>query len=114
MALYAREGDRDGGVSVSIHRRAAKRDASEREIVEMLEACGWRVLKVSVKDGPDLIISRTAYLQGTGCLSPTGSRTIAIEVKSGKAKLREGQAKWMADWPGEKAVLRSAEDVKEL
>ena len=99
---------------MSIHRRAAKRDASEREIVEMLEACGWRVLRVSVANGPDLIVSRTAYLQGTGWLSVSGSRTIAIEVKTGKKKLKPGQAAWMESWPGEKAVLRSADEVKEL
>ncbi len=95
---------------MALHRRAAKRDASEPEIIEALEKCGWSVLQISVTDGPDLIVAKMNYDCGM-CL---GKRTIALEVKTGKAKLKPGQKDWFDAWPGEKAVMRSAEDVVNL
>ena len=103
------------GESVSLHRRNAKRDANEQEIVDMLEVCGWSVLRISVPNGPDLIAAKDgacAVFDGYGC--DRLSRTVAVEVKTGKKKLRDGQQRWFDNWPGEKAVLRCAEDVKDL
>ena len=79
----------------------------------MLEACGWRVLKVSVKDGPDLIAAKTRQFRNNEVLLVL-PRTVAIEVKTGKGKLRKGQAAWLESWPGETAVIRDIEQVKEL
>lgn len=82
----------------------------------MLEACGWRWEPHSAKDGPDGFASKIVLKANICCgkCQHVVRRTVAIEIKSGKAKLREGQAKWLDDWPGEKAVLRSVEEVKEL
>jgi hypothetical protein len=101
---------------MSLHRRAAKRDASEAAIVEMLEACGWRVLRVSVKDGPDLFASKPSrtVLNQHGQFFIMPERCVAIEVKTGSGKLKPGQKRWLDDWPGETAVIRDIEQVREL
>jgi hypothetical protein len=86
---------------MSLHRRAARRDSSEAAIVEMLEACGWRWLAHSSRNGPD------------GFAAKRG-RTVWVENKTGKAKLKPGQQKAFDDWPGEKAVIRDVEEVRGL
>lgn len=79
-----------------------KRDASEAEIVRALRASGCSVAFVSGKDVPDLLIG----LRG---------RNVVAEVKTGKAKLRPGQAAWADAWRGEKpVVLRSVDDALAL
>jgi hypothetical protein len=83
---------------VSLHRRAAKRDASEREIIAALEACGWTVQQVSAKDWFDLVAAK-------------GTRTVFIEVKTAKKKLKPGQQRSFDTWPGEKHVFRCADEV---
>jgi Holliday junction resolvase-like predicted endonuclease len=88
-----------GGVSgVSLHRRAAKRDSVEREIIDALEACGWTVQQVSAKDWFDLVAAK-------------GTRTVFIEVKSGRSRLKLGQQRSFDTWPGEKHVFRSMGEV---
>lgn len=76
-----------------------KRDAAEPAVVKALEALGWRVLRISVKDGPDLVAAK----QGCG--------TVCIEVKTGTQTLRPGQRHWVASWPGEARLMRTAEDA---
>ena len=83
-------------------RRAAKRDTTEKAIVEALRACGWSVLRLSQKDAPDLLIARP------------GGATALVEVKTGKKPLRKGQAEFAATWPTAVYVLRSVEDVVQL
>ena len=83
---------------MSLHRRAAKRDASERDVIQALEACGWTVQQVSAKDWFDLVAVK-------------GTRAVFIECKSGKKKLKPGQQKNFDQWPGEKQIFRSADDV---
>jgi hypothetical protein len=78
---------------VSLHR-----DKSEPEIVKALEALGWKWCPVYARNKPDGFAAK-------------GGRTVAIENKTGKAKLRPGQQQFFDTWPGEKAVLRSVEDV---
>jgi hypothetical protein len=75
-----------------------KRDASEPAVVDALEQCGWSVLRISVTNGPDLVVSRAG-------------RTAVVEVKTGKAKLKAGQTAWRDRWAGAVAVLRSVDDV---
>jgi hypothetical protein len=77
---------------VSLHRRAAKRDDSEPEVVEALERHGAKVQKLSGEDVPDLLVA----LRGVNWL---------VEVKTGNAKLKPGQAEWHATWPGLKPVI---------
>jgi hypothetical protein len=83
-------------------RRAAKRDTSEKAIVEALRKSGWSVEFLSLKDGPDLLLG-------------LGGATYLAEVKTGKAKLKPGQAEWHASWRGCAVwVLRSVEDALNL
>jgi hypothetical protein len=82
-------------------RRAAKRDESEAEVIAMFRLLGWSVLQINVQDGPDLFAAKF-------------KRTVAVECKTGKRKLRPGQSKFNDNWYGEYAVLRCAEDVERL
>jgi hypothetical protein len=68
--------------------RQAKRDASEPAIIKTLESCGFSVLRVSVKDGPDLL----AFHHRTKSVH-------LIECKSGTKKLRPGQQQFAETWP---------------
>jgi hypothetical protein len=80
--------------------RQAKRDASEPAIIKTLESCGFSVLRVSVKDGPDLL----AFHHRTKSVH-------LIECKSGTKKLRPGQQQFAETWP--LIVLRDQETVLE-
>jgi Holliday junction resolvase len=87
---------------MSLSRRNPKRDAIERPCIELLEKAGWRVLQISVKDGPDLVAAKAPWF------------TAVIECKSGKAKkLKPGQKKWQDEWPGLKVVIHSVEQLAE-
>jgi Holliday junction resolvase len=92
-------------------RRAAKRDAVESQIVEVLRKRGWSVLQVSVKDGPDLFAAKRMFRSKFG---EHVARCVAIEVKTGKAKLKPGQADFARTWQGEYVVVRSIEDALSL
>ena len=87
---------------MSLHRRDAKRDASERAIILTLEVCGFSVEQLSEADVPDLLIGRNGV-------------TALVECKTGKAKLRKGQRTWADSWRGAPVrVLRSEQDVMDL
>jgi hypothetical protein len=43
---------------MSIHRKNAKRDANEPEVIQTLEACGWNVRRISGAGLPDLLLWR--------------------------------------------------------
>jgi hypothetical protein len=81
---------------LALHRRAAKRDLSERDVVAALKACGWIVGKVSEKGWPDLICYRDGQLR-------------LIEVKTGKRMLRESQNWWEGLIPV--TILRDAQQA---
>jgi hypothetical protein len=84
---------------VSLHRRAAKRDAAEGPIVEAARAFGFSVDYLSKKGMPDLLLGKDGL-------------TRVVEVKSGNGKLTEDQVAWWAKWRGNSPiVLRSVEDV---
>lgn len=76
-----------------------KRDAIEADVVRHLEQFGWRVLRLSVRNGPDLAIARRG-------------KTLLVEVKSGQRKLSLGQRDWHETWPGETCVIRSVDDIQ--
>jgi len=88
-------------------RRAAKVDANQPEIVKAFRSLGWYVLIISqLKNCCDIIVSKNG-------------RTIAIEIKDGnkppsQQRLSEGELKFMDEWQGEYAIIKSIEDVKEL
>ena len=86
---------------MTIHRRNAKRDISEPEIVEALTKAGATVHRVSGTGIPDLLIG----FRG---------KTYLAEAKTGKRKLNENQMKFFDEWRGFPPVIfRSVDDVTE-
>jgi hypothetical protein len=90
--------------------RQAKRDASEPAIIETLEALGYSVLRLSVKDGPDLIAAKAWDWSSANRYKPD---VLFIECKTGKAKLKPGQQKFAERWPVKVYLFRTPEDVLE-
>jgi hypothetical protein len=81
---------------MSLNRYAKKRDTSERPIIEALKSMGMDVVQI---DRPvDLLIG----WRGMNLLA---------EVKTGKAKLRDGQAEFIEAWRGQVTVLRNPTDA---
>lgn len=80
---------------MTIHRRAARRDANEVEIVRGLRQLGVRVLRLSGAGVPDL----ACYWPATGWL--------LAEVKTESGRLRPSQA----DWGHEIRIWRSLDDA---
>lgn len=71
-----------------MRQRAAKRDSNEREIIDILEAAGCRVMQISGPGLPDLGV----YRPSTGLLR-------LLEVKRRKAKLTPAQLESFPEWP---------------
>jgi hypothetical protein len=76
-----------------------------------------------VKDGPDLFASKTVTAETVTAVGPflyptrvkfNYPRCVAIECKTGKKKLKPGQAEFAKVWQGEYVVCRSVEDVLKL
>lgn len=85
---------------MSLHRRAARRDASEPEIRRLFEAAGWSWQPLSIEGGPDALVG--AY----------GVVLLTVECKTGTAKLRASQEVWHANWKGPKpSIVRTAEEA---
>jgi hypothetical protein len=83
-------------------RQHAKRDAVEAAIVQVLRQAGCSVTFLNGKDCPDLLVG----MRG---------RTVVLEVKTGRAKLKPGQVAWASQWQGEKPiVVRSVDDALAL
>jgi len=66
---------------MSIHRRAAKRDANEPAIIEALRRAGAVVYPISGKDVPDLLVIYRGVVD-------------IIEVKTKTGKLTDGQREY--------------------
>jgi hypothetical protein len=102
-----------------MRRVSLNRDLSEPAIIEVFKASGWSVLRISVKDGPDFFAAKhgAETLTAIGpVLYPTRARfsymrTVAVECKTGKRKLRPGQSDFQSVWQGEYVVLRSADEA---
>lgn len=80
-------------------RRAAKRDANERQIIDALVNAGCAVVQL---DRPlDLLVCR-----------PCGD-TLLIEVKNPThyGKLNDEQEAFVASWPGEIHVVRTVDEA---
>ena len=82
---------------MSIHRRAAKRDSNESEIVERLRQLGAVVVRLSGAGVPDLLISWR------------GISRIA-EVKRPKGKLTQAQIIFHREWSGEPVPILTGPD----
>ncbi len=91
--------------------RKGRRDANHSEVQEALEAHGCVCVSTAMVGGgmPDLIVSRPYY--GASGATSTPGRTFLVEVKMPKGKLEQSQREFMAKWPGEVLILRSAEAV---
>ncbi len=83
---------------MSIHRRAAKRDANEAEIKDALKAVGASVVTISAKGVPDLLVG----YRGVNYL---------LETKGKRGKLTPDQVQFFEDWCGEASVVRTVEDA---
>ncbi len=91
--------------------RRGKADANHKAVQEALEAHGCVCVSTAMVGGglPDLIVSRPYY--GVSGATSTPGRTFLVEVKMPKGKLEQSQREFMAKWPGEVLILRSAEAV---
>ena len=88
-------------------KRAAKRDANERDIIEALEACGVAVTQLSQAGVPDLLCSVTTPGKGFG-------KWFMVEVKSDKGKLTEDQYKFIDKHNAWVHIARSRDDVDRI
>lgn len=79
--------------------QARKRDANEEAICKALEACGAQVLRLGVKDAPDLLVR----CKGWGSIP---ARLVLLEVKTARGNLKAGQKAFHLRWP-EVVVVRS-------
>lgn len=88
---------------MSLHRRAAKRDANEAALVEQLQAAGCYVNQISSTGVPDLL-----------CTHPNG-KYFCVEVKARGGKLTDGQKEFMAKARQRDAlafVCQTSDDVR--
>ena len=85
---------------------ARRKDANQNDITAMAGACGFIVLDCSRfgDNFPDVIVAFE--------VSPSVWRVDMWEIKTAKNKLREGQKRFFATWPGPKCVIRSDDDVR--
>lgn len=83
---------------MSIHRRAAKRDANEPEIVAALESLGFAVTRLSGEGVPDLLLSRA------------GDWYVA-EVKMPNGRLKPAQIAFSQKHTGPVPIFRTRADV---
>ena len=86
---------------ICLYRRNAKRDKNEKQIIRFLERCGASVIQL---DDPGICDLLVGY----------NSINILCEVKSEKGKLTPTQIKFFETWQGQKAVVRSIKDVKQV
>lgn len=92
---------------MSVHRYAARRDANEAEIIEVLRACGATVVQLSDSGLPDLLC---------GYADPeTGEqRNYLIEVKTESGKLTDLQFQFFESWNGQCEVARTIQEALKI
>lgn len=81
---------------MTLHRQAAKRDTAEGPILDALRAVGAICYQISGAGLPDILVHYR------GCWTP-------LEVKAGKGKLTEAQAKAWMQAPF--AIVRTVDDA---
>jgi hypothetical protein len=90
------------GTEELIVRRAARRDANEREIIEALHKAGAYVKQINDEGAFDLLCWHAG-------------KTLLLEVKDGKKppsarKLTEAEAAFHAEWPGDNLFIVNSVD----
>jgi hypothetical protein len=90
------------GAEELIVRRAARRDANEREIIEALRKAGAYVKQINDEGAFDLLVWHAG-------------KTLLLEVKDGKKppsarKLTEAEAAFHAEWPGDNLFIVNSVD----
>lgn len=85
----------EAGAALSLHRRAARRDGSEKAIVEALEAVGCAVMRHSATGEPDLIVFRAGRCWLFEC-----KRHRQPGDRDGTARLTPAQQTWRGTWRG--------------
>lgn len=103
---------------MSLHRRAARRDNNEVQIVAALTAAGASVTHLSAPGVPDLLVGyqdRTFLLEVKGTLGPRGGKLAGGSAKpsaGGDGVYSRDQLAWRAGWRGEPPVtVRSPADA---
>lgn len=87
---------------MSLYRRATQRDTAEGPIAEALQACGWTVLKLSIRDAPDLVVGKDGWNE-------------FIQVKTGRDKETPGQVRWRERWRGGRIwILRTVDEAMDF
>lgn len=86
---------------MGLPRYSAKRDANEPEIVKAFERLNCKVVKLSMRDIPDLLVS-------------VCKTNVLVEVKDEKAKLKPGQELFHKEWPSHVYVVRNVVEVVAL
>jgi hypothetical protein len=86
-------------------RRASRRDANERRVIDALRACGAYVKQINDEAAFDLLV----FYSG-----PTREHTLLLEVKDGDKPpsaraLTPGEAKFHAEWPGTNLYIVNSE-----
>ncbi len=96
---------------MSIHRRAARRDANEAAIVAALIAAGASVTHLSVAGAPDLLVGaagRTVLIEVKRERGPRGGKRGGGRSRpgmGGDGELTADQIAWRAEWRGEPPVI---------
>lgn len=101
----------EGNHAMSIHRRAARRDPNEPEIVDALRSAGATVVPLSGPGLPDLLVGlagRTYLLEVKQPLGPRGGKRgggASRPGQGGDGVLTEAQVAWWAAWRGAPPVI---------
>lgn len=78
--------------------RAAKRDANEAGIIEVLRSLDYSVQQLDDPGVPDLLVGKDQV-------------NYLIEIKTENGKLTASQIEWINNWNGSVAVCNSIEQV---
>ena len=81
--------------------RAYRVDANQKEVVAALRKQGWTVQHLhKVGEGcPDILVGADK------------KHNVLLEIKDGDGKLTAQQYVWHADWQGQKAIVRNADEA---
>ena len=84
---------------MSLHRKAARRDHTERAIIDALQAAGATVTAISAPGVPDLLVA-----------TPDGE-TLLMECKARRGTLTDDQRRFHERWLGRIVIARNIEDA---
>lgn len=92
--------------------QSRKRDGNEEAIVKALQAAGAQVLRLGVKDAPDLLVrvSRLTTHPEPNVWVSQGPRLLLLEVKTARGRIKAGQSAFHTLWP-ETVIVRSVAEA---